>query len=404
MLEDLDKIAWDELTHAYGSAADVPDLMRAMVQQTERDAFYDAWGEFANTVNHQGSIYAATPYTVPFLLDLINDSQIPTFQRVCYLFDLASYVEGTQVVHGTPSDERLSPITGYRLNLQLYDAVSAGLNTYLAQLASPEVGVRGTAVYLLARLPDQHARVLPRLEEAHTREADEVVRSGIIWGYALLAASGLPSILQSDQRRDHQQRLLAWAQAPISRPERIAAAVGCIHTALFPRQDVPPILPELLASAAQDPVARPDPDEENPFSSFEDFLPYHYLTEEITGFCRRMYGPDLWIDVIRQTHLPPLKAHPLIRELLNVTFDRYRFDEPWLNLDWFSEERPPEAMIYQIPEPSRYYVPGKPLNPFQKQALKLVVEYDSFWEIPTNLFEFFYGLPNSREELRRLAE
>ncbi len=404
MLEDLDTIPWADLTHAYGSAADVPDLIRAMVRETEGSAFLNAWGEFVNAVHHQGSIYPATPYTVPFLLELIKAPQTPPLPRACYLNDLASFVEGAHVHHESPSRKPWSRIVDFRLNLQLYDAVSAGLETYLAQLSGADVAVRAVAVYLLGMLPDQHARILPALVEAHPREADEWVRSGVIWSCARLVAGGLPGILESDRRRVHDQRLLEWVQAPVSRPERIAAAAGYLHTLLFPPYDVPPAVPQLLASAFSDPVSTPKAHEEVPFTTFEEFVPFDQLPQEITRFCRRAYRPDLWIAVLKQANLPPLRAHPLIRELLSVEFERYRFDEPWMDLEWFQEERPPDQIIYQIPDPSRYYVPGKPLNPFQKQALAFLVSYDPFWEIPTNLLEFFYDLPNARDELRRLIE
>ncbi len=42
--------------------------------------------------------------------------------------------------------------------------------------------------------------------------------------------------------------------------------------------------------------------------------------------------------------------------------------------------------------------------PRQGQALRAIVDQDKVWEIPTNLFSFFYGLPDSREALRALID
>lgn len=39
-----------------------------------------------------------------------------------------------------------------------------------------------------------------------------------------------------------------------------------------------------------------------------------------------------------------------------------------------------------------------------QMALKAIVAADRVWERPTNLFSYFYGLPDSRDELRKLVE
>jgi len=52
---------------------------------------------------------------------------------------------------------------------------------------------------------------------------------------------------------------------------------------------------------------------------------------------------------------------------------------------------------------NRYHV-GRKLNNEQRLALEAIVDCEPFWEIPTNLFSFFYGLPDEREALRKLLE
>src|SRR5688572_4512291 len=56
----LGSIDWSSLSHAYGSADDVPELLRLLVGADEgrrRDALYALYGN----IYHQGSIYSATP-------------------------------------------------------------------------------------------------------------------------------------------------------------------------------------------------------------------------------------------------------------------------------------------------------------------------------------------------------
>jgi len=56
MLDDLDRIPWSTLEHAYGAAGDVPDILRAMVSS---DPDKREWAEDMLDMGpfHQGSLY-----------------------------------------------------------------------------------------------------------------------------------------------------------------------------------------------------------------------------------------------------------------------------------------------------------------------------------------------------------
>ncbi|MFE0464306.1 hypothetical protein ACFW1A_34135 [Kitasatospora sp. NPDC058965] len=63
---DLDTVPWHALTHAYGGAEDVPDLIRALYLDDE-EAVAEAVDELWGTIIHQGTIYQASAPAVPFL-------------------------------------------------------------------------------------------------------------------------------------------------------------------------------------------------------------------------------------------------------------------------------------------------------------------------------------------------
>jgi hypothetical protein len=63
---ELDDIRWSGLTHAYGPAEDVPELIRALYGDDEEaaaEAIYELYGN----IHHQGTIYQASAPAVPFL-------------------------------------------------------------------------------------------------------------------------------------------------------------------------------------------------------------------------------------------------------------------------------------------------------------------------------------------------
>lgn len=63
---ELDDVPWHTLTHAYGSAEDVPELIRALYrddQETVDEAIHELYGN----IHHQGTVYPASAPAVPFL-------------------------------------------------------------------------------------------------------------------------------------------------------------------------------------------------------------------------------------------------------------------------------------------------------------------------------------------------
>ena len=75
MFEGLDKVDWASLEHAYGSASDVPDLLRAL-RSGEAEAREAALWHLYGNIFHQGTRYEASAHAVPFLLDLVADDSV----------------------------------------------------------------------------------------------------------------------------------------------------------------------------------------------------------------------------------------------------------------------------------------------------------------------------------------
>ncbi|MBV7699510.1 hypothetical protein [Streptomyces sp. TRM70350] len=68
---ELDAVPWHALTHAYGSAEDVPELIRALHQgdeETADEAIYELYGN----IHHQGTVYPASAPAVPFLAHAVR--------------------------------------------------------------------------------------------------------------------------------------------------------------------------------------------------------------------------------------------------------------------------------------------------------------------------------------------
>ncbi|MCL3999162.1 hypothetical protein M4438_37715, partial [Streptomyces lavenduligriseus] len=66
LLAGLDDVDWAALSHAYGSAEDVPGRIRALCG-TDDQARQKALQNLFNSIFHQGSRYEASAHAVPFL-------------------------------------------------------------------------------------------------------------------------------------------------------------------------------------------------------------------------------------------------------------------------------------------------------------------------------------------------
>ena len=93
MLEGLERIDWERLTHAYGPAGEVPGWIREL---TSDDAAVRkrAFDVLEGSICHQGSRYRASAPAVPFLFELLThpgvteafvpalDAELETFESV----------------------------------------------------------------------------------------------------------------------------------------------------------------------------------------------------------------------------------------------------------------------------------------------------------------------------------
>ncbi|QHA01987.1 HEAT repeat domain-containing protein [Streptomyces broussonetiae] len=76
MFDGLDDIDWASMEHAYGPAEEVPALLWAL-RSPEGEERRKAFDRFYGAVHHQGSVYAPTAASLPFLFELAADGATP---------------------------------------------------------------------------------------------------------------------------------------------------------------------------------------------------------------------------------------------------------------------------------------------------------------------------------------
>ncbi|MGX9885596.1 HEAT repeat domain-containing protein [Streptomyces sp. NPDC002276] len=149
MFTGIDEVDWASLRHAYGSAADVPELLRGLaaedlaVRAGALDGMYGA-------VHHQGRVYDSTLACVPFLLALATDEGAAERGELVEL--LISIGRG----HGSAEA-----------------VLKAEAEVFVTLVGDRDPGVRRAATEGLVRFLDQPARVLGLLRQRITAERDD---------------------------------------------------------------------------------------------------------------------------------------------------------------------------------------------------------------------------------------
>ncbi|MFE3764278.1 hypothetical protein ACFXPI_21265 [Streptomyces sp. NPDC059104] len=190
-LVGMDAHPWHSFTHAYGSAEDMPDLLRALTA-TDGDAAHEALSELYGCVLHQGTVYAASAEAVPFLARIAAAGH-----HTADVLELLGGMAESEDEHG------LVPGT-------VRAAVARELPLLIPLLAAAEPDVRRTAAWAIS-----HTRAtevaLPALRVRWEAEYEPAARAELLGAVARLdpRAGAAVAATVLDPSRPAQVRMAA---------------------------------------------------------------------------------------------------------------------------------------------------------------------------------------------------
>ncbi|GCB51867.1 HEAT repeat domain-containing protein [Streptomyces sp. NL15-2K] len=241
MFTGIDEVDWASLRHAYGSAEDVPGLLRglASADRAEREVSLDG---MYGTVHHQGDVYDSTLASVPFLFALAGGEDVRERGGIVELLVSIGW-EGEEREDGTDS-----PGTAARA------AVRAGAELFVRLSGDAEAAVRRAAAGAVVRFVDEPARVLGLLRQRITVERDDRVL------LALAESLGLFVRRHPGHAAEALELLVAQSAPPYGPGLRLAALgqlAGCAPDRLPP--DLAAVAVRLLRErSALRPVGQPE--------------------------------------------------------------------------------------------------------------------------------------------------
>lgn len=384
MLEGLDQIDWTKVGgHVYASrpVTHIPGIIRDVLSDDEdvqRDALDFLFGSGQDT----GNIHDTTPFIVPFILEILADESAPAkssiLQRLVDISGLHVYTGGRGHIS----------IHDQRNQISTYEALESGIPVYVKLLKHDTIRLRVLAAQMLSAMGDSIERVIPVLVEHFDEEADESVQAALVEAVGKILAA-------SDTRRIelHKQYAGWFRQLVETHPMqgvRQAAARACIPAAAMSLwnqwlrdDDVSPRAAVLLVEE---------------YLTQKKGPPGNYERAQIVQLLAQLNDYEPLLGLLEHPDTTPSEAQILIRGLL------WRLMQNGKNADRFWQQRlswrAKEEHIYHM----NYSHKVAPMGIVWKKIFERILAVDQIWAYPTNVFSFFFELPDSREELRALIE
>lgn len=250
MLSGLDDVDWSSLHHAYGTAEEVPGLLRAMAS-SHPDSHAKALSRFANVVHHQGDVTSCTTAAVPFLLELARTPGLPDRAGIVAL--LVSI--GTNAIERY--DEVFADYAGEESNHALAaDLIRDRAEDFIAFTLADDHRLRHAAIPALAQFIDNGPRAVD-LVQGRLRRAKRPTERLLLVNTMAQLALRLPTVLDNalawfdtlaaDTTLEPETRLAALAQRTRCAPDPTSPDLVPAATALLHRIALNPLPPSAWA-------------------------------------------------------------------------------------------------------------------------------------------------------------
>ncbi len=103
---DLDDPRWSELQHAYGTAADIPALLKQLADLPSSENNNEPWFYIWSALAHQGDVYSASFAAVPHVIEALASA--PLKADFSY-FQFPAWVEICRTKKGVSVPEDIAP-------------------------------------------------------------------------------------------------------------------------------------------------------------------------------------------------------------------------------------------------------------------------------------------------------
>jgi hypothetical protein len=208
----IDNIDWANLNHAFGPAVDLPALLKDLFSD-DQEKCSQSIDELFGNICHQGTVYEATSYAVPFIFAALDDPETPKRDELIGLLGCIATGESYHAVH---QPEKVEEVRKEMIWVdRARNEIILQLDTAIRLLSDQDRLVRQGAAFLLACFPKEQDRLRPPLLEAFELEKSGHCR--IVMGLSL-------SLL--GEFRERFFKLNRFINLPVDRLKRFARSLS----------------------------------------------------------------------------------------------------------------------------------------------------------------------------------
>ena len=211
VLAGIAEVDWEALYHAYGSASDVPVLLRAVTvgdDPTRAAAWWELWGN----IHHQGSVYEATLPAVAPLIALATWKAYPDRVQALRMLREVAGSEDVHVWHyGADGEIVHDEHRSREVRSALLDAVQRHTDELVGSWREESEAVRRAQLWLLGVLPAHVHRYRDLVDAVLPADYDQLWR-GLVTGEEL----------EEEKQKDQLDELEAWIAGSNADGERLS--------------------------------------------------------------------------------------------------------------------------------------------------------------------------------------
>ena len=223
-LDDIFRIDWRNLTHALGAAEDVPQQILGLMSD-KASARAQVLNQLYSTIWHEGMVFEATAYAVPFLIQLLEHPNVQEKDQVLVLLsNLASGQAPVDVMSSTKESGQEqaglpNAATQRRWAYDTYKTVMRGISVFIRLLEKGKLEERIAAPYVLSCFDSEADKLTPILISMLKKEQDPSVQGSILMCLGTFVSSGskYESVLLSYAEAKHPRIVRAMAALAVGR-------------------------------------------------------------------------------------------------------------------------------------------------------------------------------------------
>ena len=383
MFTNLDSIDWKGFgTHTYPNHDEIPQAIHNLLSPDDA-VREEARGFLLGAGQDFGDIYDTTPHIIPFCLEVLAMDGAPgKAELMLPLSGQGTYIANT----GTQSVHMMD------LCVQTYAALRAGLDLYLDFLTHGDRDEKLAACELLQYMADNPELVIPKLFQQVDQEVDEEVQVSQLYCLKQLFNSLEWPRFELKEQYAPELRIIV-DEHPVHRV-CVAAARVSIELVRQYREPNDDLISGHVAELLTQEFLQPG-------------KPMHWSEDYPLGFEENLvrdlaYLPDPapLLHLLDEPGITAEQAQLLARGLLCQALVRQgEHRRYWQQMPRFEKRKEGDFYLYE-----HIIQPWQLKTEWVRSILQAIIDNERVWERPSNLFSYFYGLPDTRDALGRLVE